>query len=60
MTRLMVGNWVYPYEDSGGSGHLVAIEWIGGSVVQDSYGSKVISTFMIDPRFDYIYRIHSS
>jgi len=52
MTMLMVGNWVYSYEDSGGSGHIVAIEWTGGPVVQDSYGSKVISTSMIDPRFE--------
>ena len=48
MAMLMGGNWIYPYEDSGGSGNIIAVEWIGGTVVQDSYGSKVISTSVID------------
>jgi len=38
----MIGNWVYAYEDIGGGGDVVAVEWTGGEIVQDSYGSKVI------------------
>ena len=29
----MLGNWIYAYEDSGGSRDFVAVEWVGGTVV---------------------------
>jgi hypothetical protein len=43
---LILGNWIYAYEDSGGGGDVVAVEWIGGTVVQNSDGSEIVSGYM--------------
>jgi replication factor C subunit 2/4 len=47
----LVGNWVYSYEDSRGGGDVIAVEWTGGTVMQDSYGSEAIPTLDLSFRY---------
>ena len=31
--RLILGNWIYAYEDPRGGRDAIAVEWVGGQVV---------------------------
>lgn len=53
----MAGNWVYTYEDPGGGRHIVAIERTSRKIVQDSHGSRLVSTFIADSRY-YLQRLN--
>lgn len=56
----MLGNWIYAYEDSGGSRDVIAVKWVSRTIMQDSHGSRVVSGFMIFISLNIYYKIISS